>query len=40
MAKRIAHLLEEQENQLKLLTTRNLDVEVERTPEDLKHLYV
>jgi hypothetical protein len=40
MAKRIAHLLEEQENQLKLLRTRNLDVEVERTQEDLKHLSI
>jgi hypothetical protein len=40
MAKRIAHLLEEQENQTKLLRTRNLDVEIERTNVDLKHLYV
>jgi hypothetical protein len=40
MAKRIAHLLEEQENQSKLLRTKNLDVEVERTQEDLKHLSV
>jgi hypothetical protein len=40
MAKRIAHLLEEQENQSKLLRTRNLDVEVERTQADLKHLSV
>ena len=40
MAKRITHLLEEQENQSKLLRTRNLDVEVERTQEDLKHLFV
>jgi hypothetical protein len=40
MAKRIAHLLEEQENQLKLLRTRNMDVEVERTQEDLKHMSV
>jgi hypothetical protein len=31
MAKRITHLLEEKENQSKLLRTRNLDVEVERT---------
>jgi hypothetical protein len=37
MAKRIAHLLEEQENQSKLLRTRNLAVEVERTQADLKH---
>jgi hypothetical protein len=40
MAKRIAHLLKEQENQSKLLRTRNLDVEVERTQEDLKHLSI
>jgi ribosomal protein RSM22 (predicted rRNA methylase) len=40
MAKRIAHLLEEQENQSKLLRTINLAVEVERTQADLKHLYV
>jgi hypothetical protein len=40
MAKRIAHLLKEQENQSKLLRTRNLDIEVERTQEDLKHLSV
>jgi hypothetical protein len=37
MAKRISHLLEEQENKLKLLRTKNLDVEVERTQADLKH---
>jgi hypothetical protein len=40
MARRIAHLLEEQEDQSKLLRTRYLDVEVERTQEDLKHLSV
>lgn len=40
MAKRIAHLLEEQENQSKLLRTRNMDVEVERTQADLKHMFV
>jgi hypothetical protein len=40
MAKKISHLLEEQENQLKLLRTRNLDVEVKITQEDLKHLSV
>jgi hypothetical protein len=39
MAKIIAHLLKEQENQSKLLRTRNLDLEVERT-QDLKHLSV
>jgi hypothetical protein len=40
MAKRIAHLLEEQENQSKLLRTKNLNVEIERTQVDLKHLSV
>jgi hypothetical protein len=40
MARRIAHLLEEQEDHLKLLRTRDLDVEVERTQEDWKHLFV
>ena len=40
MTKRITHLLEEQENQSKLLRTRNMDVKVERTQEDLKHLSV
>jgi hypothetical protein len=40
MANRITHLLEEQENQSKLLRTRNLDVKFERTQEDLKHLSV
>jgi hypothetical protein len=40
MAKRITHLLEEQENHSKLLRTKNMDVEVERTQEDLKHLSV
>jgi hypothetical protein len=34
MTRRIAHLIEEQENRLKLFRTRNLDVEVERTQED------
>jgi hypothetical protein len=34
MTRRITHLIEEQENRLKLLRTRNLDVEVERTQED------
>jgi hypothetical protein len=38
MAKRITRLLEEQENQSKLLRTRNLAVEVERTQED--HTYL
>jgi hypothetical protein len=40
MARRIAHLLEEQEEQSKLLRTRYIDVKVERTQEDLKHLSV
>jgi hypothetical protein len=40
MARRIAHLLEEQEDRSKLLRTRDLDIKVERTQEDLKHLYV
>jgi hypothetical protein len=31
MARRIVHLLEEQENQSKLLNTKYMDVEVERT---------
>jgi hypothetical protein len=31
--RRIAHLIEEQENRSKLLRTRNLDVKVERTHE-------
>jgi hypothetical protein len=34
MTRRIAHLIEEKENKSKLLRTRNLDVEVERTQED------
>jgi hypothetical protein len=40
MARRIAHLLKEQEDQSKLLRTRYLDVEGEITQEDLKHLSV
>jgi hypothetical protein len=40
MARRIAHLLQEQEDQSKLLRTRDLDVEVARTQEDLKYLSV
>jgi hypothetical protein len=40
MVRRITHLLEEQEDQSKLLRTRDLDVKVERTQEDLKHLSV
>ena len=34
MTRRIAHLIEEQENISKLLRTRNLDVEVKRTKQD------
>ena len=34
MTRRIKHLIEEHENRLKLLRTRNLDVKVERTLED------
>jgi hypothetical protein len=34
MTRRITHLIEEQENRSKLLRTRNLDVEVERTQAD------
>jgi hypothetical protein len=34
MSRRIAHLLKEQENQSKLLKTKDMDVEVERTQED------
>jgi hypothetical protein len=40
MAKKIVHLLKEQEDQSKILRTRDLDVEVERIQEDLKHLFV
>ena len=36
MTRRIAHLIEEQENRSKLFRTRNLDVKVERTQEDSK----
>jgi hypothetical protein len=36
MTRRIAHLIEEQENQAKLFKTRDLDVEVGRTLEDSK----
>jgi hypothetical protein len=34
MTKRITHLLKEKEDQSKLLRTKILDVEVERTQED------
>jgi hypothetical protein len=38
MARRITHILEEQENQSKLLNTKDMDVEVERTHDDWRHL--
>jgi hypothetical protein len=34
MTRKIAHLIAEQENTSKILRTRNLDHEVERTQED------
>jgi hypothetical protein len=40
MTRRITHLIEERENRSKLFKTKNLDVEVERTQEDLKHISV
>jgi hypothetical protein len=40
MARRISHLLEEQEDQSKLLRNRYMDVKFEITQEDWKHLYV
>jgi hypothetical protein len=40
MARRIVHLLEEKENQSKLLRTKDMDVEVESTQEDLRHLSI
>jgi hypothetical protein len=40
MARRITHLLEEQEDKLKLLRTRDLIFEVKRTHEDLKPLSI
>jgi hypothetical protein len=40
MTRRITHLIKEHENRSKLFRTRNLDVEVERTHEDLRHLSV
>jgi hypothetical protein len=36
MTRRIAQLIEKQENRLKILRTRDLDVEVARTQEDLQ----
>ena len=38
MAKRIARLIQEQEDKLKKLRARDLVVEVERTQEGLKNL--
>jgi len=40
MTRRITHLIEEQENRSKLFKTKNLDVEVERTHEELRQLSV
>jgi hypothetical protein len=40
MTRRITHLIEEQENRSKLLRTKNLDIEVERTKTDLKNLSI
>jgi hypothetical protein len=40
MTRRIAHLIEEQENQAKLFKTRDLDVKVGRTLEDLQNIEV
>jgi hypothetical protein len=40
MTRRITHLIEEQENKSKLLRTRDLDVEAERTQTDLKNLSI
>jgi hypothetical protein len=40
MARRIVHLLEEQQNESKLLRTKYMDVEFERTQEDWRHLSV
>jgi hypothetical protein len=35
MTRRVAHLIEEQKNRSKILRTRDLDVEVGRTPKDI-----
>jgi hypothetical protein len=40
MARRIAHLLEEQEKNSKQLRARDLVVKVERTKEDLDNLFI
>jgi hypothetical protein len=40
MARRITHLLEEQEDKSKILSTRDLVVEVERTHDNLKPLSI
>jgi hypothetical protein len=40
MARRITHLLLEQENQLKLLKNKDMNVKVERTQEDWRHLSI
>jgi hypothetical protein len=36
MTRRIAHLIKEKHNQVKLFKTRDLDVEMGRTQEDLR----
>jgi len=38
MARRIAYLLKAKEDHSKLMRTKDLDVEAERTHEDVKHL--
>jgi hypothetical protein len=40
MARKIAHLIEEQEENSKQMSDRDLAVEVERTQEGLKNLYM
>jgi hypothetical protein len=40
MARRIAHLLKEQENHSNLLKTKDMDAKFERTHEDWRHLSV
>jgi hypothetical protein len=40
MTRRIEHLLKEKEDQSNILRTRDMDVEVERTQDDVKHMSV
>jgi hypothetical protein len=40
MTRRIVHLIEEHENKSKLLRTKDLDVEAEKTQTDLKNLSI